>query len=41
MNAVTQAFQLMAIALPTMFGVIFLFMVLIILLKLLFPEDES
>jgi len=40
-SAVPQALELMAIALPTMFGVILLFMGVIKLLTRLFPGREE
>jgi len=41
MSAVSQAFQLMAIGLPIMFGVIILFMLLTKLLIKIFPYNPE
>jgi hypothetical protein len=41
MSAVSQALQVMAIGLPTMFGVIILFMLAVKLLFVIFPGDDK
>lgn len=41
MTAVEQALQVMAIGLPVMFGVIILFIGVIKLLFVIFPEDNE